>query len=100
MVYMTIKAGREKEFSELAARITKSTREEDEGCFTFEYLQQVENPREFVLHEQWCDEAALDAHIARLRAVHGPPPLGGAGLPAVIGEFFEKLDMARYSVIA
>ena len=100
LVHMTIKAGRQKEFSDLAARITKSTREEDEGCVVFEYLQQVDKPQEFVLYEQWRDEAALDAHIAHLQAVHGPPPRGGVGLPAAIGEFFEKQDTILYSVIA
>ena len=89
LFYVTAKEGKEEEFRELAAEMTKTTREEDEGCIHFTYHQEVDNPRQFVLYERWRDRAALDAHLARLQEVYGPPPSGGF-LPAALLDFWEE----------
>lgn len=33
------------------------------GCFKFDVLRSIENPRHFILWECWVDEAALKAHF-------------------------------------
>ena len=71
LFFMTAKAGREEECRELVTRSTETTRAEDEGCINYIFHQQIDNPREFVLYEQWRDQAALNAHLARLQAVGG-----------------------------
>lgn len=98
VVHITVKAGREDEYREVAARIAKATNEEDEGCITFHYLQQVDNPREFVVYEQWRDQPSIDAHSARLQWMFGGP-VPGKRLPPALGDFFEKTAGARYEVI-
>lgn len=34
------------------------------GCITFDVYRGIDNPRLFVLFEQYADRAAVDAHIA------------------------------------
>ena len=71
LFFMTAPAGREEECRELVTRLTETTRAEDEGCINYIFHQRIDNPREFVLYEQWRDQAALNAHLARLQAVGG-----------------------------
>jgi hypothetical protein len=79
-------------------RLTESTRAEDDGVITYVFLQQQNNPREYVLYEQWRDSAALNAHLARLRKVFGPPREGGS-IPAAILDLFETSRAVRYRVV-
>jgi quinol monooxygenase YgiN len=75
----------------LARQEAAATRAEDAGCLTYTFLQQSDAPCEFVLYEQWRDQAALDAHLARLdRSI---------GLRALF-DFFEKTQSLRYEVVA
>jgi len=100
LFHMTVKAGREDKFRELATEHVKTTHAEDEGCINFVVLQQRDNPCEFVLYERWRDRAAVEAHIARMQVVYGPPPPGRAGLPARVLDFLEKSHGVRYDVVA
>jgi quinol monooxygenase YgiN len=97
---LTTKEGREKEFADLAATLTKITRAEDDGCLAYVFLQQQNNPREFVLYEQWRDGTALKAHIAHLQKVYGPPRPEGGGIPAAILDLTDQSRTVRYRVVA
>jgi len=97
---LTTKEGREREFAELAATLTKVTRAEDDGCLAYVFLQQQNNPREFVLYEQWRDGTALKAHIAHLQKVYGPPRAEGGGIPAAILDLSDQSRAVRYRVVA
>lgn len=66
LFHVTVKAGREAEWREMLTRLTQSTRAEDDGCITYQYYQQSDSQREYVLFEQWRERDALLAHIARL----------------------------------
>ena len=99
VVQITIKEGKEAEFREVATKISKATNEEDKGCITYHYLQNSENPREFVVYEQWEDAASLDAHVDHLQAMFGAPA-PGQRLPAAIGDYFESINSGRYEWIA
>jgi quinol monooxygenase YgiN len=99
LFYMTVHPGKEQEARALALRLTTTTRAEDEGCLTYVFHQEQANPREFVLYEQWRDQAALDAHLAHLVRLLGPPP-PGARLPVALLEVCEKTRAVRYDVLA
>ena len=95
---MTVKAERDDEWRELAFHLTRSTRSEDEGCVNYVYHRRVDNPREYVLYEQWRDEEALTAHLVRLVQLLGPPPAGGR-LPAAFLDNFEQTQAVRYETL-
>jgi hypothetical protein len=82
LFHVTIKAGKEKEFHELAVRLTKETRAEDDGCLTYAHLQQQDSPNEYVLNEQWRDQDKKPSmpiwHISKPCSV---PPLPGKDCP-------------------
>ena len=91
IVYLTVKPGRIDDFRELATRAVTSTRAEDAGCITYVCYQQQDNPHEFVVYEQWQDQAAGDAHSARLDRTIGLD---------VIFDACEKTEYVVYDVVA
>ena len=99
LFHVTVKAGKEKEFHDLAGHLTDVTRAEDDGCLTYVYLRQQDNPNEYVLNEQWRDEEALDAHLAHLQALMGSPT-PGERLPAAFLDLCETTRSVFYSVVA
>jgi quinol monooxygenase YgiN len=107
LFYMTIKPGREAEASKVAAEATATTKAEDRGCINYAFLRRSDNPRELVLYEQWHDQDALNAHVARLQRVYGPPndqePYSPAHhrrrLPKAFLDLFDKTDAVRYEVL-
>ena len=93
---MVVKAGREEEWQAMLAELHRTTHAEDDGCLAYAYYRRADNPREYVLFEQWRDAAALDAHLARLRRVYGPPPDKGGRLLAAFLDLFERTEAVRY----
>jgi len=91
IVYLTVKPGRIDDFRELATRAVTTTRAEDAGCISYVCYQQQDNPHEFVVYEQWQDQASGDAHSARLDQAIGP---------GVIFEACEKIQLFSYDVVA
>lgn len=98
LFFITVKEGREQEFSELAARLTRVTKAEDQGCFAYVLLQARDNSREYVLYESWRDRLALDAHLTHLHEQLGPAA-PGERLPSALLELFEKSRAVRYRQI-
>lgn len=87
---VTVKEGLEEEFAELAKVMMRSTRALDEGRVTFAWHRQVDDPRRFTLYEQWRDEAAVNAHLARI--------VGEIGRERFFG-YFEKTSAQRLEPI-
>jgi quinol monooxygenase YgiN len=98
MFSVTVKEGRENEAAEMFQRLARTTHAEDDGVITYVFLQQQNSPREYVLYEQWRGSAAVNAHLARLRKVWGPPREGGS-IPATILDLFETSRAVRYRVV-
>jgi quinol monooxygenase YgiN len=73
LFYATVKEGQVQAFHDHVVRLTAITRAEDDGCLTYVFHQRQDNPREFMLYEQWRDEASLDAHVTHCQVVFGPP---------------------------
>jgi quinol monooxygenase YgiN len=99
LFYATVKEGNLQAFHDHVVRLTAITRAEDEGCLTYMFHQQQDNPREFMLYEQWRDEAALDAHVAHCQAVFGPPGPNGR-LPLALLGLCDRIHTVRYQVVA
>ena len=96
---VTGKEGKGQDCYDLAVRLTEVTRTEDDGCLTYFFHQGQDNPMEYVLYEQWRDREALDAHMAHLEALLGPPNPGGR-LPAALLDLCESTQPIFYDVVA
>ncbi len=99
LFHVIVKDGKAQDFHDLAVRLTDVTRAEDDGCLAFVYHQRKDNPKEYVLYEQWRDREALDAHFAHLQTLLGPPAPGGR-LPAALLDLCEHTQPVRYDVVA
>jgi quinol monooxygenase YgiN len=85
----TVKAGHEQEFERIISIVVPKVREEP-GNHTYIFHRSTQDPRVFMLYEEYDDQAALEAHRAHLREMgidlrallDGPP----------IVEFYEKLS--------
>ena len=60
-VHVTIKAGHENEVLDPFHKLQEETRREP-GCITYVVQRSRENPRHYLIYEQYTDQAALDAH--------------------------------------
>ena len=60
-VHLTISAGREDEVIGMFRELQAATRREP-GCVTYIVQRSRENPRHFLVYEQYKDEAALEEH--------------------------------------
>ena len=61
VVQVTIKAGHEEEVIDSFRKLQEETRREP-GCITYVVQRSRENPRVYMVYEQYKDEAALQAH--------------------------------------
>jgi quinol monooxygenase YgiN len=91
IVSMTVKPGRIDDFRALVIQAVTTTHAEDAGCITYVCYQQHDNPHEFVVYEQWQDQASGDAHAARLDQTIGFD---------VIFDACEKTQLFSYDVVA
>ena len=85
-------------FRELAKDATTIFRQDD-GCLAYVFYQQLDDPRNFVLREQWRDETALNEHIGHLIEKYGSPNPGDQ-LPAAIMEMCDSVDLKLYDEVS
>ena len=57
-----VKQGHEQEFESLFGELHAAMREHEPDCLLYSLLKSRSNPRYYVVHEQYRDQAALDAH--------------------------------------
>ena len=108
LFHMSVKAGHEAEAAKLATDLMASTRAEDDGCLNYTFYRRSDEPRELVLFEQWRDADALNAHIARLQRIFGPPdehePYPPTHhrrrLPKTFLAVFDRTEAVRYDGMA
>lgn len=62
-VHVTIQAGHDDEVLEPLRKLQDATRLEP-GCIAYYVQRSKENPRHYLIYEQYKDQAALDAHRA------------------------------------
>ena len=99
LFHVTVKAEREAGWPAMLAQLTESSRTEDEGCITYQFYQQQNSPRDYVLHEQWRNGDALRAHVQRLQRVLGPAPERGLPLPVALLDYFEAYQAIPYDPV-
>jgi len=61
VVKLTVRAGEEQRVAEMFHTLQAASRKEP-GCSIYIVQQQVENPRIFLVYEQYNDDGALEAH--------------------------------------
>jgi quinol monooxygenase YgiN len=61
-------AGQEAAFEALFSGLREEMRETEPGCLVYALLRSGSDPRAYIVHEQYADQAALDAHEA---SAHG-----------------------------
>jgi quinol monooxygenase YgiN len=104
---MTVRPDAEAQSRTVASDLTRTSRAEDDGCIAYTFLQQADSPLQYVLFEQWRDQDALNAHVARLRDVMGPADTDEAlpathfrrRLPKAFLDLFEHADVKRYEPV-
>jgi quinol monooxygenase YgiN len=57
-----VKAGLEQEFERLFGQLREEMRAHEPGCLLYSLLRSRTDPRDYIVHEQYADQAALDAH--------------------------------------
>jgi quinol monooxygenase YgiN len=60
-VHLLVKSGKESEVARLFGPLAEASRREP-GCLLYIAHQRSDNPRRFLVYEQYKDEAALEAH--------------------------------------
>ena len=85
---LTVKAGHEQEFERIMSIAVPKVREEP-GNHAYICHRSMQDPRVFMLYEEYADQAALEAHHAHLREM-------GIDLRALLDgpplvEFYEEL---------
>jgi len=98
LFHLTIRPGAEPAVNAVLGEMTRVSRGDD-GCLNYIFHQQRDDRRQWVLYEQWRDQAALDAHVAHMKRAFGAPP-PGARLPARLHEVSESFRMFNYDVLA
>src|SRR3954447_25676096 len=92
VVRMTVREGEEERTAELIGRLAEATRQEP-GNVHYIAHRAVDEPRVFMLYEQYADQAAFEAHGA---SEHFKALAVGELFPLMEGErervFYETLD--------
>jgi quinol monooxygenase YgiN len=57
-----VQEGHEQEFERLFAEMRSAIRDQEPGNVLYSLLKSRTNPRSYIVHEQYRDQAALDAH--------------------------------------
>lgn len=95
IAYITAKAGMQQQVREVLLDLVAQTRKE-KGCVNYDLHQSLDNPREFVMYENWETAADLDAH-ARSEHLQAFSKVAAQMLerPAEITKWSMVSDLAR-----
>ena len=98
MFHATAKADKVDELRAMLAKAKEAARAEEEGCITFVVHQQHDNPRAFVLYEQYRDQDAVNAHFDHLSRLFGSPT-PGRRLPTAFLDVCDATKAIFYHVV-
>ena len=65
---LTVLPGREQAFEVLFAELRNEMRQHEPGCLLYSLLKSRKNSSDYIVHEQYVDQAALDFHS---QSAHG-----------------------------
>lgn len=85
---LRVMAGCESEFERLFRELRAAMRDHEPGCSLYALLRSRTDPLAYIVHEQYQDQAALDAHE---RSAHGARyfPQIRALLESITVEYFD-----------
>lgn len=92
---MTIKSGKEEEFKNIIVK-QLTTSAIANTCLHYAFYQNLENSREFILHEKWEDKKTWDGHINNLVKIFGEKAERSI-LPKKLEEYFETTESILYN---
>jgi quinol monooxygenase YgiN len=67
---LTVMSGREREFEALFAELRNEMRQHEPGCLLYSLLKSRKELCDYIVHEQYADQAALDAHTTSPHGAH------------------------------
>ncbi|RQW64363.1 putative quinol monooxygenase [Vibrio viridaestus] len=86
------------EYLLLAKELTRETFGKRKGCLAYSFLQQRDNPTQFVLYEQWDSQDTLNHHIQWLIEKLGPAKPDGF-LPQKLMDMYQDGHVNYYRVM-
>ena len=67
------------EFLEITKELVEKTNALDMGCIKYELCRNIDDPLNYVMLEEWEDQASLDEHMKATHFVELVPKLGALG---------------------
>ena len=67
---LTVKSGRESEFEALFAERRNDMHTHEPGCLLYSLLKSRKSSSDYIVHEQYVDQAALDFHSQSAHDAH------------------------------
>lgn len=63
---LTVTSGREREFEALLAELRNDMHTHEPGCLLYSLLKSCKSSSDYIVHEQYLHQAALDFHSLNL----------------------------------
>ena len=84
---LTVKAGREREFEALFAELRNEMHKHEPGRVLYSLLKSRKSSSDYIVHEQYVNQAALDLHSQSAHGAHYFP---------LMRALFDKIDVEYY----
>ena len=84
---LTVKSGREREFEALFAELRNEMPKHEPGCLLYSLLKSRKSSSDYIVHEQYVDQAALDVHSQSAHGAHYFPRMRA---------LFDKIDVEYF----
>ena len=93
LAWMTVKEGREGEFTEYCAALQEKVRANEPGTIYYEFFK-LREPRKYVVMESFADEAAEEVHMNSEYLAEIAPPLLDCleGDPPYVRQYLDPMD--------
>ncbi len=86
--HVRVKVGHEAEFEAMFGELRAAMRKAEPGCLLYSLLKSRTDPRAYIVHEQYRDAAALEAHQASPHGAVYFPKMRGV-LESITVEYFD-----------
>ena len=85
-----VKPGNEAAFEALFSELRDEMRTAEPGCLVYSLLRSRSDPQAYIVHEQYADQAALNAHEASAHGAEFFPKIR-ALLESITVEYFDSV---------
>ena len=84
---LTVKSGREREFEALFVELRNEMHKHEPGYLLYSLLKSRKSSSDYIVHEQYVDQAALDVHSQSAHGAHYFPRMRA---------LFDKIDVEYF----